>query len=542
MRNSTRVTVLFGLAAVLWLTIVLAGYYYVHKPIQPSQGLPLARLALTLIGWLATLALAAGIGRAILPFLSDLSRREAIALQMGLGLGVLGLFVLALGAVGGYRPWIAWAALIGGLIAFRRTVRSTVAELRAAVPRWPATGANRALAIFVGLTLALAFLRALAPPTAWDALVYHLTGPALYIASGGIHHSIDIPYLGFPQWPEMLFTWAMLLGSANGAALFHFTFAVLTLCLVPGLTRTHASGRGWLVWAILVAIPTAALLASWAYVEWFTMFAVTASFFAIAQWQGQEANERKWLALAGAFAGLGFAAKYTTLGAVLGLGLLVLFWAGRERFVRAALTFGLAAALVALPWLIKTLALTGNPIYPFIFAGKYWDAYRSTWYSQPGTGLRGLALLIAPWTATVWGVEGGSPYGADIGPMFLGLIPFIFLGWRERSQASRRLLIGALIVVGAAYAAWIAQLALSRLLAQTRLLLPVFPLLAVFAAIAFDNLKIVTSPRFAARWVVGASIALALALNATGQILSFAADSPLPVVVGAQSEADYLTS
>lgn len=63
MRSPTR-ALLLGLAAVLWLTIVLIGYYYVHKPILPAQALALGRLALTLMGWLATLALAAGAAQA----------------------------------------------------------------------------------------------------------------------------------------------------------------------------------------------------------------------------------------------------------------------------------------------------------------------------------------------------------------------------------------------------------------------------------------------------------------------------------------------
>ena len=66
-----------------------------------------------------------------------------------------------------------------------------------------------------------ALLVALLPPTDWDGLFYHLTGPKLYLQAGQIVGGIDIPHLNFPSLMEMLFTWAMLLRSDIAAKLLH---------------------------------------------------------------------------------------------------------------------------------------------------------------------------------------------------------------------------------------------------------------------------------------------------------------------------------
>lgn len=549
-RQDWRKTAL-GALAVGWGGIVFAVYYYVHKPVTLEQAVALARLATTLAGWLGTLVLAHAFGRVIAPSLSELPARERLALRIGLGLGGVGLCLLALGFVRGYYPPLAWAIV---LVAIYPGMRPFLSDLRDALPQTPQDSARKALASFVVLTLALISLRALAPPIAWDSLVYHLTGPKLYLQWHGIEHSIDLAYLGFPQWGSMLFTWGMLLAGPSLAQSLHFTFALLSLALLTGLTDRIAPGRGWLAAALCLAVPTAALLAAWAYVEWLTIFAGLAAFECLqrasganvamkwARPSGFRTDDRQWAVLAGAFTGLAMAAKYTSLGLALGLGVLAMLWlkSGRLRFV-----FLFAAAMALGPYLFKNLILTGNPVYPFFFPGMFWDAARSFWYGRSGTGLSLPQLLAAPWDATVWSTEGaillGRPsYGATIGPLLLTLVPFSALGWRDRASEGRRVLGGVVMVSGIGYLVWLAQLGFSGLLVQSRLLLPLLPFFVALAVKGFDSLGRLATWLLLPRFVVGGMVGLALSLAAVEGVIAFAAAPPLAVVLGIQSESDYL--
>jgi hypothetical protein len=229
---------------------------------------------------------------------------------------------------------------------------------------------------------------------------------------------------------------------------------------------------------------------------------------------------------------------------VLGLALAVIL---RDRSFRSLLIFGGAVLVVIAPYLLKNLLLTGNPIYPFLLTGKYWDAARMSWQSRPGTGLNALQLLTAPWEATIWGMEGGvvgdhPPYSATVGPLLLMLLPLLVIGWRRRLQDDRRLLRLMLVLCLAAYAGWLASLAYSALLVQTRLLLPILPFLAILAAVGFDGLRGISIRRVRPGIIMGGLIGLVLVLTLAGSALAFVGNSPLPVILGFVPEEEYLAS
>jgi hypothetical protein len=548
-RKAIRADPLLAAGAVTWVMVVVTAYFAVHKPASPSQLLALGRALATLAGLAATLCLATALGRPWSPLLTSLPVRTRLALQLGLGLAGLSYLMLILGSLGGLRPLVAWGiAAVGLALGLPQLVR----ELRHAVPRLPRSPADRALAGFVIALLGLAALRGLAPPTAWDSLVYHLTGPKLYLQAGALHHNLDLPYLGFPPAGSLLFTWGMLLSGDRLPQWIHLTFAVLTLSLLSQALPT--AGRGWLAAALLLGVPTAYLLAGAAYVEWLVMFAALASFMLLDQIPsarrqpsgevGRRVDPRdaRILLAAGLMAALALNGKYTAIWMVAGLAAVV---ALRTRALPCVAIFLGAVVAGVLPFLIKNTVLTGNPVYPFFFSGKLWDAERALWYSRPGTGLDALQLLIAPWEATVWGVEGGvylghPSYGASVGPLLLALAPASLLIWRRPERRGR--LSALLVVSGFGYLGWLAQLGFSRLLVQTRLLFPVLPFLAVLAAAGFEAIGGLSRWGRSARFVVGGLIALALSLVGLQAALGLASTATLQVVSGGQSETAYLRS
>ena len=526
---------IFIAAAVVWFAIVVLAYFAVHKPANVTQLTALSDLLLVSAGWVSTIALANLLGWALLRTVSDLERLERLGLQVGAGLATLGFVVLAIGLVGAYSKLLLWAIVLLPLpVALWRLNK----DLRG-FPR----PSDRVLAAVVGVAVLLVTVRALAPPTAWDSLVYHLTGPRLYLESNRLLHSIDLPYLGFPKAGSMLFLLGLQLAGPALAQLFHATFMLLTLALIPSLVRTAAPNRTWLAAAILIAVPSAALMAGWAYVEWITMFAGVAAYILIRL--PRPSPERfvdRNLALAGFFAALAINSKYTAIWLIIGLLVVVLL---NRRSISQSAGFAVLTALFAIPYLATTAILTGNPIYPFVFDGILWDQHRALWFSRFGSGLGLAELVAAPWEATIWGLEGGfyeghRTYGATVGPLLLALIPLVALRWLLDPSARQGQVRDLVVIVVIAYAGWLAQLSSSNLLIQTRLIFPALPFLAALAAVGFDTIGQIGRWGLSARFVIGGLVAFVLALTISGMTLGAAASGELGVVLGAESRETYL--
>src|SRR3990170_4171559 len=77
-------------------------------------------------------------------------------------------------------------------------------------------------------------IQALAPPLAWDALVYHLELPRQYLSAGRIVFVESNLFVGFPQLAEMLYTWAMALRSGQTAAVLGWIVGLLALLGTAG--------------------------------------------------------------------------------------------------------------------------------------------------------------------------------------------------------------------------------------------------------------------------------------------------------------------
>ena len=519
-------------AALIWFAAVILAYFAVHKPLGPSQFAAVRGMALTALGWLSAIALANLIGWSVLRTVSNIGSAERLTLQIGLGLGIIALSMLALGLFGATSQLLLWMLLLLSLPISIYRLRKDLRALHRPPTRW--------LAIFVVLVIVLVVIRALTPPTAWDSLVYHLTGPKLYHQAGRIHHDIDLAYLGFPKAGSMLYLLGLQLAGPALAQLFHATFFVMTLALTPGLVRRAAPGRGWLATAILVAVPSAALLAGWAYVDWITAFSGIASYALIRAWDSGKIDRA--LILASFYAALALNAKYTSVWLVVGLSLVVLL---RGRSFRRWTAFLLSIAAFVAPFLLANLLLTGNPVYPFFFNGIFWDGHRGFWFSRFGTGLSLPELFAAPWEASIWGIEGGfyeghASYGATIGPLLLALIPLITLRLLLDRSARQGSVRDVVVVAGVAYVGWLVLLSSSTLLVQTRLLFPALPFLAALAAIGFDTVGKVGRWGVSVRFVMGGLVAFVLALTATSMIFDTVQTGFLRVMLGAESEQDYL--
>ena len=451
--NPSLRRLLAGSVGFLWLIIIIGLYYIYHKPFDPPAFLILLTALGQLIPAFALLALAGGLGGWILPAV-EFPALVRLTLQVALGIGVLSLLFLLAGATLGLNRLLLWGELVAGIILLRKPILAWLRLWRSgSVLLLQLSLLERLLAVAAFLILAMSLINSLSPPLAFDALVYHLTLPRLYLQAGRIYYVPQIMFWGMPQTGEMLYTWAMGLAGEQTAALVGWAIGLLTLVGLAGALQAFISRRvAWVAIASLIAAYSLAVSLSWAYIDWLMALFGLCFLLSLLEWRFRRRHQT--LFVVGIFTGLAFTTKYTGgMLALIGIGVLGFDHFFKRAVVRAAannfvafvqrvLIFGGAAGLVALPWLIKNWLATGNPFYPLIFPGGAMDATRLRLYESivPWGGWQDAILL--PLRATYWGVEGAKGYSASIGPLLLGLglpavLGLFFPNLLELESASR---------------------------------------------------------------------------------------------------------
>ncbi len=560
---------------ILWLFFSIASYFVVYKPITPELSAALAeqpsltfstsaleRILLDLLAALWIPFLALGLGLPIWRWLA-LEKQEgkgtkehgsesiptaslpdnsstALLLSWGLGFGALGLIVLGLGLMG----WLETAVLLPLVILLTAiTAWPTLNSLRQFANSQIRLLANLPLAIlFLLLTLGLALTLALLPPTDWDGLFYHLKGPQLYLSAGAIRPGIDLSHLNFPALFEMLYTLAMALRGDVSAQLLHLFFSLLLAGLVAIMARQLFGVRNGGITAVLFlfATPMILLLGTWAYNDLPLAFYSVGALYTFIRWQNGANN--RWLTLSGLYAGFAMSMKYTSFITPLFISSLLL-WQYRRNVRqgwRPLLAFALPAALVAAPWYLKNWVFTGNPVYPFVFGGRFWDGFRAAAYSETGSGIGFdlAAILRLPYDLTL-GLRDASQDGPT-GPFYLGFLPLLlFFGLRRRKLTPPPFYTLTLYAL-AAYLFWMVGVTNSAGLWQSRLLLPAFVALCPVLAWLLQVTERWDHPQFSTRRFLNLAIAFVLALVLLGQFSHWLTINPLPYLAGSESREAYL--
>ena len=375
-------------------------------PPWPAAGTALRSAALALAGAGITALAGMGCGRALLGVISPAAGRW-LALAAGLPL-------LALGAQG--AGWLGLAA--------PQVFAAVAAIAAAALPALGRRGAAAALPL-LGRPLALArradpsgflvwiprvsvaavLVASLAPEVAWDAVVYHLCVPSLYLVDRKI---VPLPAIFpsyFPFTGETLFLVARSIGGDPAARLLH---ALAWLAAAEGVARLAARvwSRDAAPWAraMFLTLPFGMVIASRAYVEFFLVLSLVGSLLALT------APRPRWLA-AGWLAGAAFGTKYLGGAAAVVLFAVSLHRARRGRldpggrFDPRGLTgpgprrFAAAALAAGGAWLVRTWAWTGNPVYPVLFGGLRWTPADMAGWRDDARALHPdpAGLLAAPW-------------------------------------------------------------------------------------------------------------------------------------------------
>ena len=345
--------------------------------------------------------------------------------------------------------------------------------------------------LFMGAAVALAssLLGGLAPPTAGDALCYHLELPKRYLQDHALTHYPHSDNSTYPLLAEMWFLWGLAVEGPVAAQLMHWYCGVL-LAGAAYVLALPILGRPASLVAAAVAMLTPGINNQMTAplndvaLALFTALAVAAGL------DGLRSSIRSRCLLAGAMLGGALGVKYTALVFVAACGGLIVsaaWWTPeRRRFLlKSSLSASAVSLLVAAPWYARSVYYHGDPIYPFLSgAGGQTGASPTTPIEglsavQPQTfpksktplGRSPTVLLTAPWQFTMMPERfGGRSH--QLGPLFLMLLPLVVL-----MPVGRRTAVMPLLLVAVTYGG------LCVLLRQNvRFIFPLVPPLSVVVA------------------------------------------------------------
>lgn len=539
----TRVQTLLSLLAFAWFFGIMLAYYATHKPIDPLLFISIGVAIWRLIAASALVILAGAIGRAAAP-LAGLPPLVRLSIQSALGFGVLSLGFMLLGTTVGVYRVLLWLIVPAILILLRHPLRAWIREWKEVPVIWrEGDRITRTLFALMVVLFATTLVTALAPPAKWDALMYHLTMPEGYLREGKIDLLPWIIMSGMPQSAEMLYTWAIALGGREAATVFGWSFGLLTGLGILGYLRWRLDSRSaWIGVASLFAGYSLIAATAWAYVDWLALLFGFCCLVLIEQWRLD--GQRSMLALAGALAGMAFATKYTA--GVLGLVSVILLcwhaWRRKSSVFQPLLVFGLAAAVFALPWLVKNFITTGNPLYPFFFSTSAVDAIRISVYQKlpPFGDLQDFFLL--PFRATYIGGEGNLGYSVSMGPLLLGLGFFAWVGIKGRTQEQKVCFENAAGFALLGWLVWAIGNQYSGYLIQTRMYYALFPAFATLAAIGFSTFKRVSLPQVRLGHIVSILVILVLSLNVVEIVTEGLRNRTAQAALGIITEDEYLSN
>jgi len=310
------------------------------------------------------------------------------ATRVGLGLGIVSLCALGLGLAGILnRRTSALLLLIGPLAALPRFVAWAKTRPRIPIERWlgePLAGswllvcAAPVVGVMItGASIVPGLLWKPDDPHPYDVLEYHLQIPREWYELGRIVPLRHNVFSYFPNGVEVQYLMAMHLRGGAWAAMFQCQCFSLAWVLLAGATvygairglggsSTTASAGA----VVTIATPWMVMLGSVAYTESaLAMYTALAAAWLLRAMVTGGRGRTAAMIVAGVMAGLACGVKYTAVPMVavaVGVIALVAAVAGRDRraWLAPLLSFALAAAAVASPWLIRNFVWTGNPVFP----------------------------------------------------------------------------------------------------------------------------------------------------------------------------------
>ena len=456
------------LFALLWAGINIYYYYqsfpivsqvfysfYTSLKLIPEFGTALF-YGFNLLLWLGICAGALFLGDCALSRLKLVwnSSLEMLVFSFAAGLGFLAMVVLAMAAAHLFykAAFVAlWLLGVSGFIYRMSNPLSRVQYINAANEckrlfwgQGNSWAQRAALAIFLLIGLYMACV----PDLFYDALVYHLGVPNLYLQEHGL---VRIPGATsrFPMLWQILYAFGLSLTDEILPKMLHQTTGFLILLAGAAFANRFnvlQSGLRLLPALLFLSVPMVQMNIWTGGVDAGGCLFAFLALYALCNWvslKEDETSAKHWLALSGIMAGFAYGSKYQ--GGIVAVALLLTMWGALlldkqkdwKIYFKWGALFGVVVLVTVLPWLIKNLWDTGNPVFPFLsslFNRMHWQNYNIMPDQMEGllgenrrfsaSGLK--EVLELPWILTF---KNNSSLSYP-GPLLLAFLPFNLLALR----------------------------------------------------------------------------------------------------------------
>lgn len=449
---------------------------------------------------------------------------EGHAYRVLAGLTLIALAVLCAGSVAmPVALYLLLAILFSGTFLYWPETRPArhLPGFRRQRAREPLDAIEMASLLAAAAGLALVLVASLAPVTGWDACVAHLALPAAYVRNGRIALVEGNNYSGYPQLMHVLFAFALNYGTERAASMINWLFAGLA-CAMAYFLGKRLDGRraGCVAAAVVATAPVFLDQGSAPSVDMAFVTMTLAALNAFIAWKQE--HRRAWIILAAFLAGSACGVRQTAYLSAAIMAAMVFGFTPAHRLRHTAF-FLFVCGVSALPWLVRSAVVTGNPFFPFFTS---WfptadlpdvDAALVGAHESVRT-VSVLDLMLFPWNIVMhpdrYGGWSTSPGGLAL---ILGL-PGLLIGGRQ----ARR--IGAFCGAGLFCMYFFRRF--------TRYLFPFLAPMMVLAGVGASRLKALR-PLIVAVLIVSYVIGLAPAAGAVA--------IKAPAVFGFESREDYLT-
>ncbi len=458
-------------------------------------------------------ALAALVGATLVPLRNDRGRGRILC-WLVIGIAAESLAWLGLSSIG--RLWPLDVIVAAGLMTCACALvsgRRVLAALRDRGSEPPSSGTRwiETLSIaIVAVVVALAVRLALFPTVYYDDLVFHVAAPRQALLTGSWPALPGLSHTFMPAGWDAAYVLPLALGGGGGPQLMNAIGVVLLAWAAARLGRLGGGRAAALAaTALFIATPVVLSLGAFAGNDLYVGLALAVAAEALARSRGERA------VLIGLLAGAAWSAKYTALAATAGLGLgaFGLTAGGFARRAGRCVTVGVVAMLVGLPWTLRSLVLTGSPLYPAfygILGGRYWSARSAELVAEQvshgGLENRGpAAFVLALWDLLTRSADLGFPAGINPVLLVVGLLGLLRL---QRVVGGR----GLAVTLAVAYCGY----CITSL--NVRYALGMFALLVPFAAAALEAV-LELGIRRARLAALSFGLALALAVACAGPLV-----------------------
>jgi hypothetical protein len=371
------------------------------------------------------------------------SSAEAFVFSSALGSVITSVLVTGLAFIGQVSSSTCWVVLVILLTSGLSSLREWKSwEFKTVF--FPLSPLKTSIQIILGVLVLLSLSLALAPAFAIDTLVYHLAVPKAFLEAGGIINLPNNIFSFYSQHMEMLYLFALALGTDHLAQLTGLEIVFLLLVALHQYYRQKGSATyALLVPAMFLSTPAFFTVAYSAYVDLQAAAYVFMAFYAWENWRSRK--QTGWFYLMTVFAGTALATKLSAV-IVLPMALLGVALQGEtstKKVFGKCFIFALGTLLFILPWWGRNYFFTGNPLAPFFMTffggedGMNWDITRSLqhfqYFSSYGMGHGILDFLLLPINLTFFGQPHSLKFDGQIGILYLLLLPALF-GLRRQSM------------------------------------------------------------------------------------------------------------